>query len=488
MWEASTAIDVPQRLDEGARYMNEPTALTSLHRSVKLALDSGEAATIADAEALFRGYRLQLVIGNAAATSPSLQSAAITAVNAASRCFLGGVQVAGSVDFPLFTPLPGCSTMREAILALGGDICSRLEAGAPLVVIGADATLGTISEAFGVSEFPFAVRATFEGWVGACVPLDDGEALPETQEFPLAGVLAGALSVSEAFQHVRGDTTKAGQRELGMSLWKPETCDGWRSRESFGPSNYFVPSRMWLVGLGHLGQAYLWSLGQVPFPIPSEVSLVLQDFDVLGVENVSTSPLTFRDQLGMLKTRAMARWCEEMGFKTIVCERKFADNFRVAEDEPDILLCGVDNPQTRALVERPGFRMIVEAGLGSGEEYRRFQVHTFPGPQRAGERWPAAPVAQSQARARLDLPGYRALAKAGIDECGLIELAGRSVGASFVGLSVAPMVIAELIRAISGGVRVGKLDGDLGSLDHRTAIGWPAVTGDWNPGSQQVRA
>ena len=39
------------------------TAADKLHRLVKQALDSGAAASIAEAEALFAGYRLALRIG-----------------------------------------------------------------------------------------------------------------------------------------------------------------------------------------------------------------------------------------------------------------------------------------------------------------------------------------------------------------------------------------------------------------------------------------
>ena len=70
---------------------------------------------------------------------------------------------------------------------------------------------------------------------------------------------------------------------------------------------------------------------------------MLQDFDKLVEANDSTSLLTTRAKLGEKKTRAMALWCESRGFRTSIVERRFADDFRVAGDEPRVALCGVDN-------------------------------------------------------------------------------------------------------------------------------------------------
>jgi len=85
---------------------------------------------------------------------------------------------------------------------------------------------------------------------------------------------------------------------------------------------------LWIIGLGHLGQAYLWTLGLLPYAQPEDVQLVLQDFDTLVDANDSTSLLTTRTLLGEKKTRAMARWCEGRGFQTALQERHFRGNFR----------------------------------------------------------------------------------------------------------------------------------------------------------------
>lgn len=76
-----------------------------LHRTVKLALDSGEADSVGDAMRIFAAYRLQLVLGPDVADDSGLQAAALTAVNCAARMLLGGVTVVGAQG-PLRVTLP----------------------------------------------------------------------------------------------------------------------------------------------------------------------------------------------------------------------------------------------------------------------------------------------------------------------------------------------------------------------------------------------
>ena len=433
---------------------------------MKIAVDTGEAATIEEAYALFGGYRLLVAVGPDVEHSATKQAAVLTVVNTGRRCFLGGVGVAGPLDFPLRAPWGTCKTLREAVEDLGGVATSAPNEVDPLVVIG-DGTASIATRAF-------AVRATFQGWAAGVTPLASGTRLDESQEFTPSGVLAGALSVSEAFQHVRGGNATAGRRDVGLSLWRPEPNVSWRAPEAIGPFLHLIPTKLWLIGLGHLGQAFLWTLGFLPYNDPNELLLVLQDFDTLVKANDSTSPLTHAGLLGTKKTRAMAAWAEVRGFRTVITERRFGDDFHVAPEEPAIALCGVDNPHARAVVEEVGFSRVVEAGLGKGPtEYLAFQVHGFPGPQVAREVWSAVRTAASAAQSPdlIRAPAYASLANVdGLDDCGLTTLAGRSVGAAFVGTVVAAIAIAELLRELAGGEGNGLIDGSLRSLDHRIVI------------------
>jgi hypothetical protein len=246
---------------------------------------------------------------------------------------------------------------------------------------------------------------------------------------------------------------------------------------------------LWLLGLGHLGQAYLWTLGLLPYADPGTVSLVLQDIDVLEEANDSTSLLTQRAIIGQKKTRAMATWAESRGFKTHIIDREFAANFSVASREPQLLLCGVDNPTARSQLERVGFARVIDAGLGKGtREYLALQMHSFPSHSRpASALWSVADDVATVDSALLEQPAYRAMSEAGLDDCGLTTLAGRSVGASFVGATASALVIAEAVRMGTGGHSYAVVDATLRGLDRRTAIANEGTFDPVNVGTAAAR-
>jgi hypothetical protein len=266
-----------------------------LNRSMKLAMDSGEAATVEEAQAIFQGYRLAIIAGPDLASSPTKQAALLTVVNTGRRCFLGGVEV--MMDHPdaeLLVRWRDCRTIAQAVVDLQGRVSPRTSENIPQIIIG------------DVEEYvrsDFAVRATFDGWRGGVVPLEDGIRLDELTEFTPAGVLAGAVGVSEAFQHVRGHNACAGHRPVGLSLWQPDSGNSWLDDRENGPQLEWLPSSCWLIGLGHLGQAYLWTLGFLPYAAPGAVHLVLQDYDDLVLANDSKSLLTNGKVIGQKNSR-----------------------------------------------------------------------------------------------------------------------------------------------------------------------------------------
>jgi hypothetical protein len=444
-----------------------------LNRSIKLAIDSGEASTIDEARAIFEGYKLGIRVGPDVASSPTKQVAVLTAVNTARRCFLGGVEVElQRRNAHLLVPWRDCRTLEQAIHDLGGSTCNAISANLPTIFVG-DVCDPIRSE--------IALRATFDGWVGGVAPALDGTRLSETKEFTPSGVLAAALAVSEAFQYVRGRNAFAARRAIGLSLWKPDSPHSWIEESETGPELEFLPSNCWLIGLGHLGQAYLWTLGFLPYANPETVQLVLQDYDDLVFANDSTSLLTNRRMIGRRKTRAMAQWCEQRGFRTRIIERRFAANFEIDEEEPQVALCGVDNRPARAALEDVGFAQIIEAGLGRGtEEYLAFQMHCFPAERSARDRWADSDLAQSEEVP--NKPAYQSLAAEGLDKCGLTMLANRSVGASFVGAFTSAIVVSELLRMSIGAQRYAVIDGTLRSPQGFQCVRNPALFDPFNPG------
>ena len=447
----------------------------SLNRLVKLAMDTGEAESLEDAEKLFMGYRLAVSVGDDVGQSQTHQAALLTIVNSARRCLLGGVEVEGIAGMDLLVPVPAYRSLEGVVAGLGGQVVESVSPDAPLVVIG---------NARVKNRPHFAIRATFNGWSGGILPLRHDEMrLGENQEFTTAGVLAGALAVTEAFQFLRGNQPAAGRREVGLSLWRPEAP--WQNGPASGPVIERLPASLWLIGLGNLGQAYLWILSMLPYAGAEEVQLVLQDCDTLVLSNDSTSLLTTPALIGVRKTRAMADWAEQRGFKTAIVERRFNSDFRVDNDEPRFALCGVDNEFARSALEDVGFDKVIEVGLGGGtDDFLGFRTHVFPGARRARDVWKQA-VTSSEIR--IDRPAYEKLASSGLDQCGLTQLAGRTVGAPFVGAIAAAIAIGEALRTVNGAHGYDLIDGHLRDLKHLTVV--DAADGPpVNPGSTAARA
>lgn len=451
--------------------MNQPSQIAeTLNRTVKIALDTGEASTIVDAERIFAGYKLQIVAGPDVAESAVLQAGLLTAVNCAARCFLGGVTVVGA-PWQLRVSLPGFSDLAQAVTALGGLPTGLAASQTPTLVFG-DVSVQDLDH--------LAVRATFNEWCGGVVPVASGVRLGEQGAFTPAGVFAGAIGVAEIFQRLRGGCPLACRRATGLDLWCPER--NWLRGEPAVPLTR-LPSSAWIVGLGNLGQAYLWTLGLLPYgeKLPE---LVLQDFDVLAPSNLSTSLLTFPALIGRQKSRALAEWAERRGFRAAIIERRFASDFRVDRLEPQVALVGVDNPLARQSVEEVGFGRVIEAGLGAGpRDFLGIDLHTFPAERPARDVWREA------ARAEIDISprAYQTLLEESGDPCGTLRLAGRSIGAPFVGAAAATLVVAELVRLAIGAPRYELISCHLRDLDSRTVIAGKSWT-PFNSGSVQAAA
>lgn len=457
--------------------METPSA-DSLHRTVKLELDEGRAESIEAAERIVAQYVLQIDVGDAVSRSATRQAMLLTAVNASRRAFIGGVRVRLSSDGPTTVAWAEGRNIASAVEVLGGEIVEALSDDYPTLVIGVVPAKPPGST---------VLYATWQGWAGGVVE-ESRERLPESSEFPLAGVLAGALGVSESFQHLRG-FAPAGRRPAGLSLWNPQV--DWRDPSGCGEPSRYLPSRLWLIGLGHLGQAYAWALAMLPYPDPSDVQLMLQDSDYIAEANQSTGVLSDRASIGRRKTRVVSERLEALGLNTAVTERFFDSTTQRRPDEPGVALVGVDDPEPRRLVEEAGFDLVVDAGLGgTPQSYLDILVHSFPSGVDAAGAWtdrrtpPASPLVDQLAyrdlRDRLAAEGLSG--EEGDIECGVIEVAGRSVGAAFVGCVAATLVVAEVLRFFAGGPRFEILSVSLRSPHLRQAVSNTREPPPVNPG------
>lgn len=437
-----------------------------LPRAAKLFIDDGRADSVEAAIETLTRFRVHLHIGEAAARSPTHQATLLTAIACARRCLLGGVTVDGDLDVPLATRVGSGATLGAAAIAAGAVMGIRSDAATPLVTVGS----ATARDAVAVACPGFAIRTTFDGWRAGITPASETTGLSESREFELAGALAGALAVAEVFAHLDGDIL-AGIAPKGMSLWDQDAGADWLDAASDGPEPTELPADLWLIGLGHLGQAFLWAIALLPYVDTSAVRLWLQDTDAAGGSTFSTSVVTEPADAGRPKTRICAEWAEARRFKATLIERRFGPDLRVADREPALALCGVDNPDARRILDGAGFAMAFEAGLGSGAgDFRLIRTHSFPAERGSQAVWPTS-VDPSRKTGLEAKAAYGKLAADGeLDACGLTRLAEVAVGAPFVGMAAAAILVAQVLRAIAGGGRPVVANVDLRTLADRSAV------------------
>src|SRR5260370_20522894 len=100
--------------------MTEIVKADTLHRTAKYFMDTGRAATHAQAMSILQEFGLRIEAGPEVEISRDHQIALLTLVNTARRTFLGGVHVAGASGAPLLVPLADAESLESAVQALGG--------------------------------------------------------------------------------------------------------------------------------------------------------------------------------------------------------------------------------------------------------------------------------------------------------------------------------------------------------------------------------
>ena len=292
--------------------------------------------------------------------SANHQTALLTLVNVARRTLLGGIEIARLPGRALPQPVRARTQLSVAVREIGGRIVPEPRSW-PSAVIGNANIVAPEAPCW---------RVTWEGWRGGVIPVRHGGPLAETGAMALSPALAAAVCAAEAFAYHAGDHPMAGRRAAGLSLWRPGA--DWRAADPSEPALAYLPSKLWLIGLGNLGQAFTWLLACLPYQDRARVHFLLQDFDRLAPSNDSTSLLSFLHDVGR-RSRVVAEWLER-GFETFLEERRFGPWTR-APDEPSVALCGVDNALARAALEKAGFDLVVEAGLRRGAAGLSKYVH-----------------------------------------------------------------------------------------------------------------
>jgi hypothetical protein len=408
----------------------------SLNRLAKAIMEK-HSIGYTDALSLLGKFRLNLVCDKSLIQSAALQASLLTAVNTGKRAFHGGVFVSMPCGIPCRLNWPGKQTLNEVVQSLGG----RSEA---IENSAYSHTLYFGTPADGVED---GLRVICSGWRGGIAPAGGTFDFSPTSDFAIGGILAGSFGVAKGFLRVAGLSFRHVEKPQGISLWRPDL--DWTAPESEGPDLEILPKNLWLLGLGHLGQAYLWNLALLPFAEPERVGFLLQDFDRIVEGNFSSGLLCEEETIGKCKTRVCSDWLEARGFRTIITERAFDSNTRRTGDEPFVALCGFDDGVPRRLLESAGFELVVECALGAdAEHFDRIILHTFPDASKKAQDIWVAPPPQQLNQAIVD-------AFKTVGDCGILAetLTRKAIATSFVGAFAGALAIGELLRALHGGVR-----------------------------------
>ena len=401
-------------------------------------------------------FKLHLICGDNIKASSSLQAALLTAINTGKRAFLGGVCVALPDWTPTLLPWPKLKSINKIVLELGGKLIEKTEDEA-------DFTLFLGQKARSEIE---SLQIISNGWIGGIQTAYEEINLEDKNDFVLSGILAGALGVGLAFLRVSGIHPPAVDRSVGMSLWRPDLH--WLDKESIGPPIEYLPKNIWMLGLGHLGQGYLWNLGLLPFENTKDVNILLQDYDRIVEANYSSGLLTESKDKGEYKTRSCARWLEKRGFRTIITERQFNENTKRADDEPFVALCGFDSAKARRLLETNNYDLIIECALGGNlSTFDDIILHTLPNSKNPPSKiWNPKIVTKEIINTKV-LKAFETE-----KNCGILAttISSRAISASFIGAIAGSIVISELLRGLHEGNRYETIVLKLRDVENSSAV------------------
>lgn len=437
--------------------MNTNLTEDNLNR-LALGIIEKNKCTYQDALKILGSLKLHVKCGEAIRKSVSLQAALLTIVNTGKRAFLGGVNVAmpNGVDFAIQWPFS--ANLNKAVTELGGIIVSETEIGKSFSIhLGLP---GSIDEN--------SIEVLCNGWTGGISSGIDKINVNQDVDFALGGILGGAIAVSAVFMKQTNINPSSCDQSAGVSLWRPDLS--WTSEEAQGPKLKYLPKRVWLLGLGHLGQAYAWTLSLLPYAKPEDFNPLLQDFDRITDGNYSAGLLTDKQNTTPRKTRHCANWLETFGFTVTITERKYDSKTIRTDEEPYLALCGFDNAKSRLPLEGSGFDLVVESAIGSGvSDFDSIITHTFPGANKKPSDIWGNDTENKISEVLIDAM-QKEVKK---EECGVLatNLASKAMSASFVGAVASALVISEVLRALHGGVRFESIVVRLRSLNNiRTSI------------------
>lgn len=377
----------------------------TLNRTLKLAMDEGKAASYEDAERLFRSFRLKIAVAPGFTQSPAAQAAVLTLLNAARKTFLGGVELIGPLEERCTMAWFKGQSLAEVAAEFGIN-CKPSFGETPTIVVG-DVTLPA------PPDFCLGIRLHARGFILE----PGGHSGWEISAAVEAGVAAAGAAINEAFQYIYRGWQLAGQRRI---------------RFDFADSHR-LPSQVstWVVGLGHLGQAYLWTRALSNESLDQHIRLT--DFDTVTLSSLSTCLMVDIGDVGRKKVDTVANRLAQIGFDVTRDDSKLSLDEDVVAPDGLLVVIAVDNIGLRRGLDRLRGARVHECGIGEGVDgFTRVQMHAFPGSRLARDVW-AGDDPRASRPVDISKPAYQALLGKSGDECGTTVVASRSVATPFVG-------------------------------------------------------
>ena len=407
-----------------------------------------------EAEKKLSSLKLYITCGKNIHTHRSTQVSLLSAINMGVRAFLGGVYVYLPGQVKSLVNWPTCEFLNEIVVQLGGIVTDSDSESDDVLYIGED-------------ELNLKKYRLFSNeWQGGILIPGDDRTLRDSyrnNNSCLGSIAAASIGVGILFLQKSGIQSSRLIESKGISLWRPDLH--WLDSEAYGPKVHYLPKNLWIIGLGHLGQAYLWDLSFLPFKSPSDVMIFLQDQDKVVQANISSSLLTNNNSIRKFKTRICSDFLEERGFQTRITERFADENLQCfLEEEPQIALCGLDNPSSRLKLEKSKFAYLIDCGLGGSlSSFDEIMISSNPG-QNDYSFWRT----QATTSKKVLHPKVESIINNNLNnKCGILatDIAGKAISSSFIGGLAGTIVLSELLRGLNDGKRFRKLSIRLRNLD-----------------------
>ena len=404
-------------------------------RILKALTDGRRAGSFKEAQARLNAVRIDVIVGANQIGTPAGQAAALTAVATARKCF-GRVTLVAAHDAPLIAPLPLGPTLLKAARRLGARVAATPSKRATHAI-----RIGDVPKTG-----PWDLRCWWNRWLSGTRTFDD-DPIGDSR-LALAGVFSAAVAVRQVFAGVLAEHSIR-ERDTTVSLWTP-----WERADltQIGPEQFDLPDKVWLLGLGHLGQAFVWNLCLIP--ARGEWLAVLQDDQKIGEENEATSLLVIPGdrEIGERKTRVSAPRLGACGWRTELIERRHHGDIALTENDPPYLLSGLDRLEPRLTLARQGFPFMIDAGIGHGPgDFEGIQLRVIPNGHPVEGLWgepKKLEAVEEGTKGLLEKPAYVEL-EAHAGACGIVAFAEASVAVPFVGAATGALVIAQAIRLAS---------------------------------------